>query len=275
DYTAHRIVDQIETMDYASAEEVPCRMIFTLADDNVGLLPQLSTIPLATIATRMRQNGWEGFSTRHWLIGDLDPTVQYLAHSSWDASISPSTAFADLAAAVCNSQGTEPLIEAWNLIEQVGAGFSKYGLGYGFPTVRMMTKHWEGTEANPIVGDCLSEAILADRDRFARALELAQEAAGHAWPAGKQFVDYLIGRLVFGVRYIDTTEAVLKAGIAERSGQRETAITELHTAMAKIREAIQAYADVAADNSDRGAVAILNENSYRRIRDKLQELTET
>ena len=274
DYTAHRIVDQIETMDYASTEEVPCRMIFTLADDNVGLLPQLSTIPLDKIAARMRESGWEGFTTRHWLIGDLDPTVQYLAHSSWDASISPSVAFADLAATVCSSQGTQPLIEAWHLIESVGAGFSKYGIGYGFPTVRMMTKHWEGPEVNPIVGDCLSEAILADRDRYARALELAREASSHARPAGKQFVEYLIGRLVFGVRYIDTTEAVLKAGVAERAGQRETAITELHTAMAKIREAIQAYADVAADNSDRGAIAILNENSYRRIRDQLQELTE-
>ena len=138
----------------------------------------------------------------------------------------------------------------------------------------MMTKHWEGPEVNPIVGDCLSEAILADRDRYARALELAREAARHTRPAGKQFVEYLIGRLVFGVRYIDTTEAVFKAGVAERSGQRETAITELQIAMAKIREAIQAYADVAADNSDRGAIAILNENSYRRIRDQLQELTE-
>ena len=274
DYTAHRIVDQIETMDYASTEEVPCRMIFTLADDNVGLLPQLSTIPLDKIAARMRESGWEGFTTRHWLIGDLDPTVQYLAHSSWDASISPSAAFADLAATVCSSQGTQPLIEAWHLIESVGAGFSKYGIGYGFPTVRMMTKHWEGPEVNPIVGDCLSEAILADRNRYARALELAREASSHARPAGKQFVEYLIGRLVFGVRYIDTTEAVLNAGVAERAGQRETAIAELHTAMAKIREAIQAYADVAADNSDRGAIAILNENSYRRIREKLQELTE-
>jgi len=275
DYTARRVVEQIETMDYASADKLACRMIFTLADDNVGLLPQLSTIPLAEIASRMRERQWEGFTTRHWLIGDLDPTVQYLARSSWNGDVSPSDAMADLAATICNSPGAESLVESWNLIEEVTAGFSDYGLGYAFPTERMMTKHWEGSEANPIVGDCVSEAILQSREKYVRAQQLAREAATYARPAGKHLLVYLVGRLQFGIRYIDTTEALLKAGIAERSGKRPTAIQELQSALAAIREAIQAYANVAADNSDRGAIAILNENSYRRISSLLKELTET
>ena len=275
DYTAHRVVEQIETMDYASADKLACRMIFTLADDNVGLLPQLSTFPLAVIASRMRERQWEGFTTRHWLIGDLDPTVQYLARSSWNGDVSPSDALADLAATICNPPGAESLVESWNLIEEVAAEFSDDGLGYAFPTERMMTKHWEGPEANPIVGDCVSEAILQNREKYVRAQQLAREAATYARPAGKHLLVYLVGRLQFGIRYMDSTEALLKAGIAERSGGRPTAIQELQNALAAIREAIQAYADVAADNSDRGAIAMLNENSYRRISSLLKELTET
>lgn len=39
-----------------------------------------------------------------------------------------------------------------------------------------------------------------------------------------------------------------------------------------MREALEAYAAIAADNSDRGAVAALNEYCYRPIRTKLEEL---
>ena len=40
----------------------------------------------------------------------------------------------------------------------------------------------------------------------------------------------------------------------------------------RMREALEAYAEIAADNSDRGAVAALNKYCYRPIRAKLEEL---
>ena len=54
-------------------------------------VPATATAPLHTIATRMRAGGWSGFTTRH-CIGDLDPTVRYLARC-WDAACTPEAAY--------------------------------------------------------------------------------------------------------------------------------------------------------------------------------------
>ena len=57
-----------------------------------------------------------------------------------------------------------------------------------------------------------------------------------------------------------------------RKDKRGIALEQLENALLAMREALEAYAAIAADNSDRGAVAALNEYCYRPIRTKLEEL---
>ena len=132
DYTARRAADQLHVMEHAVPEAMPTRFIFTLADDNVGVLPQLATAPLHTIATRMRAGGWNGFTTRHWLIGDLDPTVRYLARSCWDAGCTPEAAYRELALGVCGADAADLLVRAWQHVDGSPTTWTATGWGSRF-----------------------------------------------------------------------------------------------------------------------------------------------
>lgn len=264
DYTARRVVDQIDLLDLVPTDQVPSRFVFTLADDNVGVVPQLATEPLHTIATRLRASGWSGFMTRYWMIGDLDPTIQYLARSSWDTSITPESAYADLATRVFGDTAAEHVCKVWELIGAITDGMDRHGMGFSFPVPGMMTKHWDAQAS-------LSPELLEDRTRYEQAWELAYAAIEHTRPAGKPDLEYLTARLRFAVLYLDTVAAVRDAGLADKEGRATDAIDVLEKALAAISQAIETYASVARDNSDRGAIAIMNEYCYRPIRDKLDD----
>ena len=85
DYTPSRIVKRRDVLRAIPAKAVPSVLIYTLHDDNVGVLPQLATGSLAELTHDIEAQGWAGFSTRYWLIGDHDPCVAYIARAAWDA----------------------------------------------------------------------------------------------------------------------------------------------------------------------------------------------
>ena len=57
-----------------------------------------------------------------------------------------------------------------------------------------------------------SQYLLTDRQGYQRALEAAQKARAKTKPEGRSYVDYWIGRLEFGMGYLDTIAAVRRAG---------------------------------------------------------------
>ena len=75
---------------------VPSSLILTLADDNVGVLPQMTYTALHTLVDALRTGGWEGFSTRYWIVGDLDFSVNYLSRASFFPGITPQQALDEL-----------------------------------------------------------------------------------------------------------------------------------------------------------------------------------
>src|SRR5436309_12745946 len=77
DYTARRVAAHADLLAQVPTRSVRSSLILTLADDNVGVLPQPTTSHLPTLVGRLRQHGWEGFSTRYWIPGDLNPSVHY------------------------------------------------------------------------------------------------------------------------------------------------------------------------------------------------------
>ena len=267
DYTARRAADQLQVMDHAVPDAMPSRFIFTLADDNVGVLPQLATAPLHTIATRMRAGGWSGFTTRHWLIGDLDPTVRYLARSCWDAACTPESAYRELAGGVCGGAAADVLVEAWHQVDFITDDLDRHGMGFSFPVPGMMEKHF-------LARAPLSAELSRDRDRYAAALALAETAVTRSRPAGVPFARYHAERLRFAAGYLDAVAATRQAGIAEAEGRRGDALAAVATALERLTAALQVYAAIAADNSDRGAIASINEyciHFLRATRDRLAE----
>jgi hypothetical protein len=265
DYTARRVVDQIEAMDYAPTDQMGCRFIFTLADDNVGVLPQLATRPLHEIATKLRANSWLGFSTRYWMIGDLDPTAHYLARSSWENGLTPDDAFRSLAQKVCGQDSAQPLFRVWDIIEDVTDTFDKEGMGYAFPVENMIMHHYNNADIH-------NDAMRRVREQYEEAFALAVEAHDNSREAGRTFAAYFVERLRFAMQYMDSCVELRAAGIAHRDDKIDQAATHIEKAIALVRQSAETYAAVVKDNSDRGVIATLHRECYRRMRDKLAGL---
>jgi hypothetical protein len=264
DYTASRQLKQRDLLRQRPPENLPASLIFTLADDNVGVLPQLATGSLHELMQELRANGWRGFYTRYWTIGDLNPTVHYMARASWDLQVTPDGAYKDLIEHVCGPASVEPAVAAFHIIEAITRGLDDYGLGFGFPVPAMMTKHYEAGGLAP--------EIKADRARYREALDKIRAAREPCHPSGRAFLDYFVGRLTFAVEYLDAAQQFGETAAAEKAGNRLDATRRVEQAYRHIRDAIAAWAGVANDHGDLGAVALLNEFCYRPIRDKRNAL---
>ena len=264
DYTASRIVKRREVLESVPSREHACSLIYTLHDDNVGLLPQLATGSLYELTQDLYRYGWAGFSTRYWLIADHDPCVTYLAKAAWEEGIRHEDVYRDQIRAVCGAGCIEDMLTTFREVEATTVALEEHGLGLTFPVPGMLTKHWTPQP--------MSDELVADRQGYQRALDAAYRAREKAQPSGQSYVDYWIGRLRFGIGYLDMIAAVRRAAIAEADQKPTEAIQHAGTALVTAREALEAYADVARDQSDRGAIAVMNEYVYRPLKEKVAAL---
>ena len=264
DYTASRIVKRREVLENVPTHNHTCSLIYTLHDDNVGLLPQLATGSLHELTKDLIRHGWAGFSTRYWLIADHDPCVAYLAKAAWDGSVTHEDVYRDQIRAVCGEECIEDMLTVFREVEAATVALEDHGLGLTFPVPGMLTKHWTPQP--------MSDELLADRQGYQRALDAAYRAREKAQPSERSYVDYWIGRLRFGIGYLDMIAAVRRAAIAETNVKSLDAIQNAETALAAAREALEAYAEVVRDQSDRGAIAVMNEYVYRPLKEKVAAL---
>jgi len=264
DYTASRQLRQRDLLQQVPPKQTPASLIFTLADDNVGVLPQSATGSLHTLMGDLRKNGWSGFYTRYWTVSDQDPTVHYLARASWDARLTPQQAYADQVGHVCGPDSVAPSLKAFARIEKITRGLDQHGLGFGFPVPGMMTKHY--------ASGGLSAAIKQDQELYRQALQHMEQARQSSRPAGRAYIDCFVGRLRFAVRYLDAADAYGATATAERANKPADARRHINAAYTAIREALEAYVATVKDHGDLGAVALMNEYCYRPIRDKRNEL---
>ena len=126
-------------------------------------------------------------------------------------------------------------------VEATTVAIEEHGLGLTFPVPGMLTKHWTPQP--------MSDELVEDRQGYQRALDAAYRAQEKAQPSGQSYVDYWIGRLKFGIDYLDMIAAVRHAAIAEANGQPAETIQHAETALATARQALEAYADVVRDQS--------------------------
>lgn len=265
DYTARRVAAHRELIAQVPARSVPSSLILTLADDNVGVLPQLSTSHLHTLVGEIRQHGWEGFSTRYWIIGDLDPAVYYLSRASFDAKLTPRAAYEELLAPLGGRDVADRLIRAYGMIERATELTDQHDIGFAFPVPGMVMKHYQSKEPPPA---WWKEA----KDLYAGAMEEMYRANQRAKEAGLTFTRYNAKRLEFAFHYLSSIEAVRLAGIAKSKGQSDAVIEQLEKAVESMYNALDALREVARDSCDLGVIAVLNEYGYRPLKRELEGL---
>jgi len=264
-YTPARVVQRREAIGALDTEKVPATLIFTLHDDNVGLLPALTTGSLHELTKDLRQHRWAGFSTRYWQIGDHDPCVAYIARASWDETATPESVYRDQVRAACGEQSVEDMLTMFRELEETSVLLEWHALGLAFPIPGMIMKHWQP--------EPMPEKYTEAREGYQRALAAAIRAHEKTPNKKHAYVDYWIGRLEFGIGYFDTIEAVHRAATAESASKPTEAHKLAQEAVAKARAALEAYARIARDQSDRGAIATMNEYVYRPLRAKVRQLS--
>ena len=245
-------------------QEVAGSLSLTLDDDNIGLIPQLTTKPVHELVKTLHQNGWAGFDARERFPGDHDWPLAYLARAAWDPKITPDEVARDQLGAVCGEACADDMLQTFHQVEAVTAIFEGSNYGFAFPVPNMMMKFWK---AGP------TPAYLAQaRSGYQSALEAARRAQVKARPAGRSFVDFWVGRLEFAVGYVETVEAVHRAATAEAASNRREALRETEAALASLRGALESYARVARTRTDLGAIAVVNEFGCRALETKIAEL---
>lgn len=268
DYTASQVARQTDVLKRVPARMMPSHLTYTLADDNVGVLPQVATHSIHQLNQLLRKQGWQGFYTRYWMIGDLDPTLHFLARASWQSEVTPESAYRDLIGKVCGDLAVAPVSKALDLVEEVTDHLNQKEVSFAFPVPQMMVKHYR--DAAP-----LSESLLRDRDKYHQALTALRQARVKSRAGGLVLLNYLVGRLEFATHYLDAVEWIRLAGAAQKGGQRDEAIRQMTKTLQAVEAALSSLERVAQDNSDRGTVAMLNEYVYRPVRDLLKTLKET
>jgi hypothetical protein len=233
----------------------------------VGLLPQLATGSLHELTKDIRSQGWAGFSTRYWLIGDHEPCVAYLARAAWDASTTPEQVYRDQITKACGPAAIDDMLAVFREVEAATIILEWNGLGLTFPVPGMMMQHWKAKELAPELDQVITH--------YESALASAQQAMACTRPSGKKYVDYWIGRLEFGIGYLNTAKELRSAATKAQSNKPDEAVRETESALDTLSKAMLSYVRVAGDRSDKGAIAILNEYAYRPLKAKLEELKNT
>ena len=118
---------------------------------------------------------------------------------------------------------------------------------------------------------CMPLAVVFFTSGYTHAARRAREKT----PVGnRDYVNYWVGRLEFGVGYLDTIEAFRLGATAEQEGDAAGALQYAREALAKGTRALESYARVARDQSDRGAIAMMNEYVYRPLKAKAKGIRE-
>ena len=265
DYTARRVAENRDLLKAVPVNLVPSSLILTLADDNVGVLPQMSYSSLQTLVGELSAGGWEGFSTRYWIVGDLDFSTYYLSRASFAPEITPRQAMDQFARSALGEGTAERTMKAFDQIEQATTLIDQHGIGFSFPIPNVVMKHYASSEPVPEWWGKVKDLYLAATDEMYRINTRTREG-------NREFSLYLARRCEFAAEYLSCIESVRKAGIARAKGDRETQSAELEKAVESLHTALSALAAVARSNSDRGVIAVLNEYGYRPLKKELETL---
>ena len=244
--------------------ELPAAAILTLHDDNVGILPQSTLGSLHRMTQRIRDRGWSGFSTRYWLIGDHDPTVSYIAKAGWDAAASPDDVCRYVLRAACGEACVEDMFEMCREVQRATVILEQNAFTIAFPAPNMIMKSW--------IAEPFPRELEEVREAYRNALDSARKAKSEAGRGGAEYIDYWIGRLDFGIEYLNCIESLRNAALADSAGNRGEALRQTRVAVDHSRAATEAYAAIVQDQSDRGAIAVMNEHVYRPLKAKVEEL---
>lgn len=269
DYLSSLAAERTEMLSFAAKTPMRVAVMASLADDNIGILPQLPTPSLHRIFQSMKSYGVEGFFGRQFLVTKLEAATAYVAQAAWSPDVTPEQVYRDQVQAVCGPGAVDDMLRAYGVIEKASFLGDQVAMGFLFPVPTMMQRHWRSRDGANAGWDRLTEL-------YRQAVTPVRAAREKSRAGGQSYLDQLAGQLAFSTGYIEAVQEVRRARQAYDRAQKartarsvaeyDTAITEtnqrLDKALGLLKAAIEAWAGVVRDPSDLGALAVLNSYCY-------------
>ncbi|MCH2123537.1 MAG: hypothetical protein MK165_02005 [Pirellulaceae bacterium] len=258
DYTSRRVVENRQLLAEVPSTKVPASLILTLADDNVGVLAQSATSSIHELVTDLRHHGWEGFSTRYWMLAELDPTVHYLSRAAFSDDVTVRSAHDELFMALTGKRDVaDRLWLAFQYIEQATTLIDEKDIGFGFPVQGMLMKHYSGGPA---------PAWWAEASElYTKAMIELYRSHDGTHPRARPVLFYYAKRSEYVLEYLAAVSAVRAAGVAKAKDDQDAMLEQLEIAVESMYNAIDTLSDVVRDQSDRGLIAVLINHAYRPL----------
>jgi len=267
DYTARRVAQQADTLGKVPAGKVPSSLILTLADDNVGVLSQSATRNIDALVGGLRQHGWDGFSTRYWMLAELDATVHFLSRAAFDEKVSARSAHDDLFATISGKPAvSDRLWRGFGHIEAATNLIDENDLGFAFPVQGMLMKHYRA-EPIPQWWEKMTE-------HYTEAMIELYRSHDATHPRARKTLFYYAKRSEYVLEYLGCVQALREAAIANKEGDTDTAIEKMEAAIESLYNAMDTLSDVVRDPSDRGLIAVLATHAYQPLMAEYERMIE-
>ena len=279
DYNPTRVLRRRNVLATVPAKDVPTTMVLTLHDDSVGVLPLIATGSLHELVGDMRRVGISGFGTRQWLISDHDASLAYLSKAAWDPDATPKAVSADQVRAVCGEAAVGPMLEVLPRDRGRDRGLEDHGMGLSFSRAghddEALGPRERFRENSPTIASI-----------YRRALAAVRKVPESRRAEGREYVG--IGRAGWSSPWATSTRSRRSRrppprkrppGTPNRKATRWNFARRLSEAAERTKaaqtaafQAIEAFAGVARNQADRGAIATMAEYVDRPLKRKAEEL---
>ncbi|MGC3966667.1 MAG: hypothetical protein QM775_04655 [Pirellulales bacterium] len=159
---------------------------------------------------------------------------------------------------VCGEEVGERVQRAFAEYDRATLAVNRGDDQFGLLGPKMLLRHFEIDEPPP-------GWWKAARTHYLNAMNEMYRANTRAREGGRAFTLYYARRFEFAVEYVNACEAVRRAGLAKRKGDKDAQIAELEKAIDSVTNCCNAMAAVARTPTDRGYIAVMNEYAYRPL----------
>jgi hypothetical protein len=259
-----QLLQRAEILRVLPSHDIASVLDLTIDDDNIGMVPQLTTKTLHGLMRHLVTNGWSGFVARERFPMDHDPALGYLARAAWEPETEPEAVARRQFRAICGDPCVSDMLEVIRKVESATVYLGDQNRNFSKERPDTISKYWVAGPVPPYLAQV--------RVRYREGLQAAERARHKSTPEGRSYIDFWAGRLQFAIGFTDMVTAVHEAANAAAEDRRTEGAAKLDVAIGRLRDGLDAYARVVRSQSDRGAIAMLDEFGYRYLQAKRAEI---
>lgn len=217
-----------------------------------SVLPQFHLADLDRRMRSMLKYKAASFMAGAQMPGDLNAAAYFASRVSFDDKLTAAQALSDLVTPICGEGVAERLQKGFDLIGQAAKLIDKHDPSLGVPNAELLNRHLESKDPLPA---WISEV----KTLYAGAMNEMYRANTRAREGARSLTLYHAKRLEFAFHFVTALEAVYQSHDAAKRDE------SLEAAAESFYNSLSSFADAARDNSDRGAIALLNEHGLREL----------